>query len=258
MEQIKINTRGLRWNGECRCFLFPAVFALVFTMSLFSEVNGEPLPPTMKSASAAPSSRQDTGIPEVTEELLQRAVVSFGNRERLNRFFEKAERGESLTVGVLGGSITQGAACPDPAQRYHGVLLRYLQKKFPRSKFRLVNAGIGATASDYGALRAQRDLLSARPDLIVLEFGVNDNPTIEYARNYEGILRQILTEKKKPALILLFMMWNTRKNAQEFQQKLGEHYQLPLVSYRDALAPALEAGSLRWEQLSHSSAFHKK
>lgn len=179
MEQIKINTRGLRWNGECRCFLFPAVFALVFTMSLFSEVNGEPLPPTMKSASAAPSSRQDAGIPEVTEELLQRAVVSFGNRERLNRFFEKAERGESLTVGVLGGSITQGAACPDPAQRYHGVLLRYLQKKFPRSKFRLVNAGIGATASDYGALRVQRDLLSERPDLIVLEFGVNDNPTIE-------------------------------------------------------------------------------
>ena len=194
--------------------------------------------------------RQDAGIPEVTEELLQRAVVSFGNRERLNRFFEKAERGESLTVGVLGGSITQGAACPDPAQRYHGVLLRYLQQEFPNSKFRLVNAGIGATASDYGALRAQRDLLSARPDLIVLEFGVNDKPTIEYARTYEGILRQILTEKEKPALILLFMMWNTRKNAQEFQQKLGEHYQLPMVSYRDALAPALESGLLRWEQLS--------
>ena len=82
MEQIKINTRGLRWNGECRCFLFPAVFALVFTMSLFSEVNGEPLPPTMKSASAAPSSRQDAGIPEVTEKLLQRAVVSFGSPEQ--------------------------------------------------------------------------------------------------------------------------------------------------------------------------------
>ena len=38
----------------------------------------------------------------------------------------------------------------------------------------LINAGIGATDSDYGCLRVQRDVLSQNPDLVIVEFAVND------------------------------------------------------------------------------------
>lgn len=183
------------------------------------------------------------------EEYLRRAVSATDGTGRLNRFFEKAERGETLTVGVLGGSITAGAACPAHEQRYHGVLLNYLRKRFPRSVFTLINAGIGATASDYGALRAERDLLSEKPDLVILEFAVNDLGSVRYARTYEGTVRQILRHPDC-ALILLFMMHNTTLNAQIFQEQIGRHYALPMASYRDALMPELANGSILWEELS--------
>jgi hypothetical protein len=51
-----------------------------------------------------------------------------------------------------------------------------------------VNAGIGATDSDYGSLRAQRDVLSKNPDLVIIEFAVNDiggDTTLD--DTYEGL-----------------------------------------------------------------------
>lgn len=140
------------------------------------------------------------GTFDVTPERLQRAVVSYGNNQRLNRFLEKAEQGGNLTVGVLGGSITQGAVCPDSAKCYHGVLLQYLRANFPKSRFTLVNAGIGATGSNYGAFWAQRDLLSKKPDLVVLEYAVNDQDGLQSALTYEGIVRQVLTTPESPRL----------------------------------------------------------
>lgn len=196
---------------------------------------------------------KDFSVPkDEEEEYLRRAILSLGSTIRLNHFFQKAERGSELTVGVFGGSITQGAACDELECCYHGILLQFLQSRFPQSRFTLVNAGIGATASNYGALRVERDLLSRRPDLVILEFAVNDFDTIRYAHTYEGVVRQIL---KRPtcALLLLFMMHNTTHNAQRFQSMIGRHYGLPMVSYRDALTPDLATGKILWEELSPDS-----
>ncbi len=190
------------------------------------------------------------------ETLLPKALVSEGDQGRLREFFKKAEAGDSLVLGVLGGSITQGAACSKPELRYHGVMLSWLKAKFPKAKFSLVNAGVGATPSDYGALRAERDLLSKKPSLVVLEYAVNDCPVgapespKSYAETYEGAVRQILKAQGRPALLLLFMMWEDGRNSQDWQAKIGAHYKVPMISYRDALWPELQAGRLKWKRIS--------
>ena len=87
----------------------------------------------------------------------------------------------------------------------------------------------------YGSLRAGRDLLSSAPDLVVVEFAVNDNWTDGEA--YEGLVCQILAQPNQPAVILLFMMWERGGNDQEMQARVGRHYDLPMVSFRDAMSP---------------------
>ncbi len=190
----------------------------------------------------------ESGLPPA-DSLLKRAIVSEGNQTRLREFFHKASLGGKLTIGVIGGSITQGVMCPEPAQRYHGVMLSWLEKKFPKARFSLVNVGIGATSSDYGAMRAERDLTSKLPDLVIVEYAVNDK-TPDLAEPYEGLIRQILKAKTHPALILLFMMWSDGSNSQEWQAKIGERYGLPMISFRDAFWPEIQAGSIKWSQIS--------
>lgn len=44
------------------------------------------------------------------------------------------------------------------------------EKVFPNTEFDYVNAGIGATDSQFGAARVQEDLLQRLPDLVFVEF----------------------------------------------------------------------------------------
>jgi lysophospholipase L1-like esterase len=180
----------------------------------------------------------------LTRDMIARSQVSNGDLTRLTNVVAKARRGEPVTIGVIGGSITVGAFASKPENSYAGRLLAWWQEKFPQCEFRLVNAGAGGTGSMYGALRADKDLLFAKPDLVVVEFAVNDYWTDGEA--YEGLVRQILAQPNSPALLLLFMMWERGGNDQEMQAKIGAYYGLPMVSFRDALWPEISAGRIRW------------
>lgn len=184
--------------------------------------------------------------------LRQRALVSRGDVTRAARVLERARRGEAVTIGVIGGSITAGASATTEENRYGNRLAQWWRERFPQCKVELVNAGIGATGSNYGALRAGRDLLAKHPDFVVVEYAVNDSNTEASAETVEGLVRQILAQPNEPAVVLLFMMAKSAEgagNAQEWLSKIGAHYDLPMLSYRDALWPEIAAERLAWEDV---------
>jgi lysophospholipase L1-like esterase len=175
---------------------------------------------------------------------IARSQLAAGDPWRLRRAFAKARRGEPLTLGVIGGSITCGAIASSPDRSYVASVLAWWRARFPQSKTRLVNAGLSGTGSLLGAFRVQRDLLQSEPDVVIVEFAVND-AWVDGAA-YEGLLRQILACPNAPAVVLLFMMYESGGGDQEMQSKVGAHYNLPMVSVRDALWPDIAAGRVRW------------
>jgi lysophospholipase L1-like esterase len=190
---------------------------------------------------------------EISREVLDshgsRSLVSPGDPARLGHVLAKARRGEAVTVGVIGGSITAGAGASQPERRYGDRVAAWWRQAFPKASVRFVNAGIGATGSDYGALRARRDLLSHDPDFVVVEYAVNDPNTEAAAEALEGLVRQILRATNQPAVLLLFTMHQDGGNAQEWQTKVGRHYELPMVSFRDALWPEIKEGRMKWNDV---------
>lgn len=182
-----------------------------------------------------------------TAALLPKALVAAGDTTRLQHALAKARRGEPVTVAVIGGSITAGARATKPDRRYGNVIAAWWRQAFPKSKIEFVNAGVGATGTNFAALRVQHDLLAHQPDFVVVEFAVNDGNTRDAAETLEGLLRQILKQPRQPAVMMLFMMHRGGGNAQEWHSKVGAHYGLPMVSFRDALWPEIQAGRLKWE-----------
>lgn len=184
------------------------------------------------------------------EAILARSLVSPGDPARILHVMARAQRGEPVTVAVIGGSITQGAMASSPEHIYGSLIAKWWQDRFPQSKVTFVNAGIGATGTPFGCVRARRDLLSHKPDFVVVEYAVNDGNDEAYAETYEGLIRQILKQPNRPGVVLLFMMNKAGGNAQEWEAKVGRHYNLPMVSYRDALWPEIEAGRMKWSDIS--------
>jgi GDSL-like Lipase/Acylhydrolase family len=198
------------------------------------------------------------GEPGVSDSIVRRSLVSEGNTSRLKAVFEKARRGEPITVAAVGGSITAGGTqTRDPANRYIQQIARWFEIHFPNSKISFVNAGIGGTNSFYGAMRLQRDVLSKHPDLVIVEWAVNNQSGKDFAESYEGVLRQLLRASGDIAVIELFFMHKDGENAQMWQEILGRHYQLPMVSFRDAWWPEFASGRAQWDDL-YADVVHPK
>lgn len=189
--------------------------------------------------------------PVTTPAIRERGLVSPGDTARLAAVMAKARRGEEICVAAIGGSITAGGLqTKDPKNRYVARVAAWFTQSFPQAKVRFVNAGIGGTNSLYGSMRVRRDVLSKQPDLVIVEYAVNDNhPVPMFWSTYEGVLRQILREPQQPAVVQLFFMQRKGENAQETQHMLGRHYDLPMVSFRDAWWPEIYAGRAQWETM---------
>ena len=74
-------------------------------------------------------------------------------------------------IVIVGDSITEGGKYPGG---YVWLLERYLSALYPAGKIQIVNAGIsGNKATDMQA-RFQKDAIDQKPDLVMINVGVND------------------------------------------------------------------------------------
>ncbi len=170
---------------------------------------------------------------------------------RLQNVMRRAAAGEDAAIGFLGGSITQGSLASGPEKCYAALTFDWWQGHFPSSKARYINAGIGGTTSHYGAARAEDDLLSYRPDLVFVEFSVNDTDDSHFMETYEGLIRRIWNCDWQPAVVLIHnRFYDTGASAQPVHDRIGRHYGLPRVCVGDVLWGKLQTGELTAEEVT--------
>ena len=208
------------------------------------------------SAAVESLSQESEKIPETDEEwdeaMCKKALVSYGNTSLINDKIQKAKNGEEITVGYLGGSITYGYTV-QPDECYASLSYNSFAEKFGTGdNVKYCNAGLSGTPSKLGILRMQRDLLYSDPDIVFVEFAVNDGSDFTYVEAYESIVRTLL--EKDIAPVLLFSVTKDDYSAQDYMKKIGEYYDLPMISYCDALRYLFENGRLEWKDFSKDEA----
>ena len=183
-------------------------------------------------------------------------------RGGLPHAFAKLKAGKPVTVVYFGGSITAGAGASQPEQTsYRALVGQWLTRTFPEAAVTDVNASIGGTGSDLGAFRAGRDVLSRRPDLVFVEFAVNDGgaPDATVDRSMEGIVRQV--RRADPAADLCFVYtfvtdWLPDLGAGRLHPSVqrdeivAAHYGIPSVNVALPAARKLLAGTMTREEFS--------
>ena len=125
------------------------------------------------------------------------------------------------TIAFLGDSVTQGCfegfmtseTCTDSvydqSSVYHTYLKQMLAHMYPKAAVSIVNAGIGGDNSSGGLARLERDVLSRKPDLTVVCFGLNDsNWGMNGLERYESNLREIFKKLQEAGSEVIFMTPN--------------------------------------------------
>ncbi|MBR6707981.1 MAG: SGNH/GDSL hydrolase family protein [Clostridia bacterium] len=188
----------------------------------------------------------EKGGEEWYREVLARSLVSPGSNLRLKNVIARARAGEEITIAVIGGSITEGAG----AARYQDCWASLTARRFGRlfgtnggKNVKLVNAGVGGTPSTFGLMRYQRDVVErvtdpdGLPDIVIIEFSVNDWGEPTGHRCFEALVRTALAQPNDPAVILLFAVFKNGFNLQDELRRIGDAYGLPMVSIRDGVYP---------------------
>lgn len=173
-------------------------------------------------------------------------------RGGLPNFFLKAQTtGAEVKIGYLGGSIT--------AQNGWRVqTLAHFKKAYPQSTFTEINAAIGGTGSDLGVFRVQQDVLSKGPDLLFVEFAVNDGGADpqRIIRCMEGIVRQAWKANPKTDICFVYtltealsppMLVGKLQRSASAMEKVADHYGIPTIALGMEVAQLAKAGRLLWK-----------
>ena len=183
----------------------------------------------------------------------------------LGNTFAKLAVGKPVTVGYFGGSITEGAGASKPDETsWRGRTTAWLRAQYPKAPITEVNAAIGGTGSDLGAFRCERDLLSRRPDLVFVEFAVNDSGAApeRATRTMEGIVRQIRHADARTDIAFVYTTTHSLVDPYErgetppmivIEQKVAAHYGIPEVNVGKALWQTIHDQKGTWETLTVDS-----
>lgn len=170
---------------------------------------------------------------------------------------------KKLAVGYLGGSITEGAGASDAAATsWRALTTAWLARRYPDAAVREINAGIGGTGSDYGACRCASDLLAGEPDLVFVEFAVNDGDKTpaRISRSMEGIVQQI--RRHDPRIDIGFV-YTTNKHFAERSfpfgksnvsiaesGKIARYYEISEINVGRTLWRQIANGKETWDTLT--------
>ncbi len=186
----------------------------------------------------------------LTAEMLGRSRLFDGNPYRLAKLFEKARRGEKITYVALGGSITQRYNASSAELCYAALIAKWLGNTFGNAETEYINAGIGATGSLIALHRLKRDVLAYKPDLVTVEFAVNEGSSDFITEVYDNLIANILNSGSKPAVVSICMVNSRGGSAQDSHEKVCRYYGVPLISYKNAVWQEIEAGRLSWSDVS--------
>lgn len=115
----------------------------------------------------------------------------------LSNSYKKLSDKKEFNVVYFGGSVTYGYGSEDSNQKgsWRVRVGEWLKDTFPKVKINNINRAIGDTGTNLGLFRLSKDVIAKKPDLLFIEFSINDYyeglDYISASTQFETIIRNV-------------------------------------------------------------------
>ncbi|WP_111708502.1 SGNH/GDSL hydrolase family protein [Lutibacter citreus] len=153
-------------------------------------------------------------------------------RDGLPNFFQKLKAGKDVKVGYIGGSITNGGL-------WRTKSIEWLKEAYPKANITQVNAAIGGTGPEYGACRIQNHLLVHNPDMVFIEYRVNNGGAYQ-GRALAGLIPQIWKNNPNTEICIVYTISKgmiedisngNQTRAGVFMEPVANHYGVTSIEF---------------------------
>lgn len=179
----------------------------------------------------------------------------FTLRDNLQNCRIKFEQGKTARIAFLGGSITN-------MNGWRIMVGESLQKRYPKTDFEFINAGISSTDSTLGPFRLEDTVLHQGPvDLLFVEYAVNDFHNYREAtariRGMEGVIRGALN--RNPNLDIIMMHFIDPQYIPMFNrgitppviashEKVAQHYNITSLNLAREVTERINSKEFTWKE----------
>lgn len=171
-------------------------------------------------------------------------------RRPLQNTFRKLTQEKELKIVYFGGSVTAGHGSTDrETYSWRALSAKWFREHFPQANIQAVNTAIGESGTFLGVYRLERDILSQSPDLLFIEYAINDyffGSSMEVAAlQYETIVREV--KERFPQCDIVTLITDCRETAEAEElygaaaghEKIATAYQIPTIYVGKALVYSL-------------------
>lgn len=184
------------------------------------------------------------------EELNKDAIYSEGNLTRLAAAIKKSKSGKKVTIVCYGNGANTGILLDvvRAENTYNELLSDWWNNNI--GPCQVIRAGTDNITSITACYRVEHDVLRYNPDLVLLDFAVQDNiggAATTNAVGYDNLIRSILEHKSKPAIISLMLTGAEQQtftmnpnNAEVFataskiQKTVAQYHNIPVIDFENA------------------------
>lgn len=177
----------------------------------------------------------------IRRDISVQTLRSTGRRTDWRHILQKKE----LRLGYIGGSVTQGYANGDVYKEPYPVLVSKALKERGFHVAEQICAAPGMNCM-VGTLLAEQFILAKKPDLVFVEFAINETTLRPSVHAFESMLRKLLTADPAPAVCIIILRNMSGYSCETYMAPIAEHYGLPCIVLRQGLDPQLDAGALTW------------
>ena len=149
----------------------------------------------------------------------------------------KLKAGETLNVTYFGGSVTSGTGSTNASKNSWRALTTAFLKTLTGGKVEETNAGLGGTGSYLGAARFEMSVLSNKPDLLFIEFAINDKYSGISAElckmNLEYMINRLYKQNPNADIVLVLITneecFGSTYAAYNAHKEVADYYNIPIV-----------------------------
>ncbi len=173
----------------------------------------------------------------------------------LQNTYTKLNNDKKLKIGYIGGSVTVGTGSTNKdANSWRAKTTQWFKTQFPNATISEVDASNGGTGSGWGVFRIEKDLLSKSPDIIFIEFIINDcyerTAVEETKRNIESMYKRIYKANPYADIVMVYTTDLGFKGLNnpwiDANNYVANHYGVAAVDVGLALKQKIDAGDGVW------------
>lgn len=156
-------------------------------------------------------------------------------RNGLYNTYQKITAKKDITIAFLGGSITYGIGTQSLEESFRILVKNWLSETYGVT-VNEYNAAIPSACSGLGAYCVESDVLIHNPDIVFIEYAINDKyarahySEPEISANMETIVRKIKTKSPKTDIVFLYTTSAEVSislplfSEAQIHEKIAEHY----------------------------------